>query len=208
MSRNYLFLLLLAAPAAFADLSANVGWQSQYIYRGIPQSDSSAQGGADFESSGFYVGTWAADVDMGAEVDLYGGYNFDVSDFTFGIGATGYYYTDDFDDTYQEINLSAGYKFVTLDYAIGEYDNFDGPTLDYGFYSATFSYEGFSAIIGGFSDDFDGDYYSLSYDFTVSEVDLSLAWIYSDDKILGNSSGESNVVFSVSKSFDLNNLIK
>ncbi len=205
MSRNSFFLLLLVAPAALADVSGNIGWQSQYIFRGIPQSNSSAQGGLDFESSGFYLGTWAADVGMGAEVDVYGGYGWQVSDFTFGIGGTGYYYTDDFDDTYEEVNLSAGYKIVTLDYAIGTYDNFGGPSLDYNFYSATFSHDsGISAVIGGFSGDFDGDYYSVAYDFAVSEVDLSLAWIYSEDKLLGQGSGESNFVFSVSKSFDLN----
>ena len=31
--------------------------------------------------------------------------------------------TGDFDETYQEINLSAGYGIATLDVAIGEYDS-------------------------------------------------------------------------------------
>ena len=208
MSRNYLFLLLLATPAAFADLSANIGWQSQYIFRGVPQSTSSAQGGLDFESSGFYLGTWAADVGTGAEVDLYAGYGFEVSDFSFGIGGTGYYYTDDFDDTYEEINLSAGYSFATIDYAVGTYDNFNGPTVDYSFYSLTLAHDsGFSAVLGGFGKDAEGEYYSVAYDFSLSEVDMSVAWIYSDDMLSGVGAAESNIVFSVSKSFDLNSLI-
>ena len=37
---------------------------SDYVFRGIPQSSSSAYGGVDFESGGFYLGTWFADLDQ------------------------------------------------------------------------------------------------------------------------------------------------
>ena len=127
---------------ASADFSANLGFASDYYFRGIFQTNSSANGGVDFESGGFYAGVWAADVggDIagdGLEVDGYFGYGFDVGEVSLGIGFTGYYYTGDFDDTYQEINLSAGYGWLTVDAAIGKYDAADGPSLDYQFYSAT-----------------------------------------------------------------------
>ena len=70
--------------------------------------------------SGFYVGTWAADVGDGLEVDGYFGYGGEVGDFSYSVGYTGYFYTGDFDDTYQEINLGAGFGIVTLDVAVGE----------------------------------------------------------------------------------------
>ena len=81
------------ATPALADLSANVGFASEYYYRGIKQKESSASAGLDFETGGFYVGTWAADVGDGLEVDLYGGYNLELGEFTLGAGVTGYYYT-------------------------------------------------------------------------------------------------------------------
>ena len=111
------FSLLLAGATANAGWSGNIGWQSDYYFRGIFQKSSSAQGGIDFEHNGFYVGTWAADVGGGStgdglEIDYYVGYGGEAGDFSYGIGYTGYTYTGDFDDTYQEINLSAGFSFV------------------------------------------------------------------------------------------------
>ena len=114
--------LLVAGPAS-ADWSANLGWASEYHYCGIFQASSSASGGLDFARGGFYAGTWAADVGDGLEVDGYFGYGREIGDFTYGVGFTGYYYTGDFDDTYQEINLTAGYGLLTLDVAVGEYEN-------------------------------------------------------------------------------------
>ena len=65
--------------AAAKNFSANIGYNSEYIYRGIPQNSSSAFAGLDWASSGFNVGAWSADVGDGLEVDLYGGYGFEES---------------------------------------------------------------------------------------------------------------------------------
>jgi uncharacterized protein (TIGR02001 family) len=203
-----LTLATVSAPAMAVDLSANIGYNSQYIFRGIPQSTSSAMGGLDLEAGGFYLGTWGADVGDGLEIDYYGGYGFEVGEFNFGVGGTIYTYTDDFDDTYMEINLSAGWKFLTFDAAIGEYDNFGGPTLNYQFYSVTAEYEGFYGRVGMFADDFDGNYYEAGYGgtLTVQETDwfdYAFAVIYSDSTLLGGDS-DTNFVFTLSKTFDLN----
>ena len=79
--------LLLATGVANAGWSANVGWASDYYFRGILQSPTSPSGGVDYESdTGFYVGTWAADVYDGLEVDGYFGYGGEAGDFSYGIG--------------------------------------------------------------------------------------------------------------------------
>lgn len=204
-----LVIAMAATPSsAFAvDLSANIGYSSEYIYRGIPQKSSSAFGGFDLETGGFYAGTWGADVGDGIEIDYYGGYGFEVGDFNFGVGGTVYTYTGDFDDTYKEVNLSAGWKWLTFDAAIGEYDNFGGPTLDYSFFSLTAEYNGLYGTVGTFEDDFEGEYYEAGYGDTLSvqETDLfdySFAVIYSDSTLLGGSS-DTNMTLTLSKSFDL-----
>ena len=97
--------LLVASGAANADWSANVGYASEYYYRGFFQKESSA---------------WAADVGDGLEVDGYFGYGTEVGEVALSIGFTGYYYTGDFDDTYEEINLGAGFGGLSLDVAIGD----------------------------------------------------------------------------------------
>ena len=194
--------LTLLASTAQADLSANLGYASEYHYRGILQKNSSASGGLDYEQGGFYVGTWAADVGDGLEVDGYFGYGTDVGDVSLSVGFTGYYYTGDFDDTYQEINLGAGFGLLSLDVAIGEYDNFTGPTLDYSYYALSIEKDGFSATLGSFAQDFDGDYLQLGYDTTISEIDFGVALIFANDDLVGDK--EESLIFTVGKSFDLN----
>lgn len=196
----------LSAPAFAVDLSANIGYNSEYIFRGIPQKSSSAMGGLDLESGGFYLGTWAADVGDGLEIDYYGGYGFEVGAFNFGVGGTYYSYTGDFDDTYKEVNLSAGWSILTFDAAIGTYENFAGPDLDYEYYSLTAEYNGFFGRVATFENDFDGTYYEAGYGntLTIEETDLldyAITLIYSDSTLLGGES-DTNLVFTLAKTFD------
>ena len=198
---SFITSLILAAGLAQAEWSANAGFASEYYYRGILQESSSPSGGLDFESGGFYAGTWAADVGDGLEVDGYFGYTTDVGSVSLGVGFTGYYYTGDFDDTYQEINLGAGFGLFSFDVAIGEYDNFDGPTLDYAFYSITAEKNGFYGKIGGFARDFEGEYFEVGYGTTLAELDLGVSLIFSNSDLVGES--DEAIVFTLGKSFDL-----
>ena len=200
-----LFIVLHAQKAGAVDFSANIGFSSEYIYRGIPQKSSSASGGLDLAAGGFYAGAWGADVGDGIEIDYYGGYGFEVGDFNFSVGGTLYTYTSDFDDTYTEINLGAGWKFLSFDAAIGEYDNFAGPTLNYQFYSVTASHNNFYGKVGAFKNDFDGSYYEACYGNTLSvqETDLfdyAFAVVYSDSTLLGGES-DTNLTLTLTKAF-------
>ena len=209
-------LCAVAGGAQAAEVTANIGYMSEYIFRGISQSDSSAMGGLDLKANGFYVGTWAADVGQGLEVDGYLGYNGSLGDLNFGVGGTYYTYTDDFDDDYQEINLSLGYKIFSISAAIGEYDNFDGPTgdggegsLDYTYIAPRVDYKGFYGLVGLFSQDFDTTYYELGYgsQFEPIGLDYKVSLIYTDDTSIkdfeDSDSGETSFVFSISKTFGL-----
>ena len=196
-----LVTLLTATSVANADWSANLGFASEYYYRGIFQESASANGGIDFATGGFYVGTWAADVGDGLEVDGYFGYGFDLGEVDLTVGFTGYYYTGDFDDTYQELNLGAEFGLLTLAVAIGEYGNFDGPTQNYTFYSLTLEKNGFYGKFGGFAQDFEGEYFEAGYGTTVAEIDLALSLIVSNEKLVGAS--DEAIVLTLSKSFGL-----
>ena len=193
--------LLLASGVAQAEWSANAGFASEYYYRGIFQAPNSVSAGLDFESSGFYAGTWAADVKDGLEVDGYFGYGSEIGDLGYSIGYTGYFYTGDFDDTYQELNFGTSYGLVSVDVALGQYDNFDGPTLDYTFYSLTIEKEGFYGKYAGFSQDFAGEYFEAGFSTTIADVDIGIAAIFANKELVGTS--DESLVLSVSKSFDL-----
>jgi uncharacterized protein (TIGR02001 family) len=208
MTRSKYLLAVLglaASQAAVAgDFSANAGMMSDYIFRGIKQSDASAFAGLDYEhESGFYAGTWGADVGQGIEYDLYVGFAGAIGDFSYGVGYTGYFYTDDFDDTYQEINLTAGYSLFSVEYSFGTYDNLDGPELDYGFLAGTVEYEGFYATYGTFSQDFDGSYGEVGYGTEVSGFDIGVAAVMSDSDLSATGSSETSLVFTIGKTFDL-----
>lgn len=88
-------------------LTGNMGIYSQYIFRGLTQTDKkpALQGGFDYShSSGFYLGTWMSNVswlrDFGAytgggslEADFYGGYKGTITgDLGFDVGLLQYYY--------------------------------------------------------------------------------------------------------------------
>ena len=200
----------LSSQAVHAEgVSYNIGFASEYYYRGILQKDSVASAGADYENSGFYIGTWAADVGDGMEIDGYFGYGIETeAGFSASLGFTGYYYTGEFDDTYEEINLNLGYGLFSLEYSVGEYDNFDGPELDYDFLAGTFALEnGLYATYGTFGDDFDGDYVELGWGTTISEIDFGVAVILSSDELSdqldsdGDDTESEAIVFTIGKSF-------
>ena len=203
---SLLTALLVTGGTAQADWSANLGVASDYYFRGIFQGALSPSAGVDYESGGFFAGVWAADVggDIagdGLEIDGFFGYGFDLGEVSLSTGFTGYYYSGDFDDTYQEINLSAAYGIATIDAAIGEYENFGGPTLDYQFYSLTLEHNGFWGQYGTFQDAFSGNYVQFGYEFAVAEIDVGVSVLLTDDNAVGKE--EQALILTIGKSFDL-----
>jgi uncharacterized protein (TIGR02001 family) len=132
-----------AAPASPHTLTGNVGLYSQYIFRGLTQTNGepAIQGGFDYaHSSGLYAGTWASNIswlrDGGSyraggsgEFDFYGGYKgtFGKSDFTYDLGALYYWYPGDVAPTFfkadtLEVYGALGWKWITgkFSYAVSK----------------------------------------------------------------------------------------
>jgi uncharacterized protein (TIGR02001 family) len=119
-----------AAPASDLTVAYNVGLYSQYIFRGLTQTNNkpALQGGVDLtHSSGLYLGAWGSNISWltdgtGAgetkyyksggslELDIYGGYRY-----TFGsglgidIGALQYYYPGTRDRAFPKANTTEIY---------------------------------------------------------------------------------------------------
>lgn len=202
--------LSLLSFTATGKVSTNLGYASEYYYRGVYQAESSASAGVDYEQGSFSAGLWGADVGDGLEYDIYGSYNLELSeDFSTSIGFTNYYYTGEFDDTYKEINLGLSYKFVSLDYAKGSWDGGDSTNDDYDYLAVTLSYNDFYFKYGTFGDEFDGDYVELGCNGSSEVFDYSVALILSSNELSdqldasGAPTESEALVFSISKSFDL-----
>ena len=92
------------AQVATADVSYNVGYVSEYYFRGILQKSSSASAGIDYEENGFYIGAWGADVGDGIEYDIYLGYGIETeAGFSASLGYTTYQYTGDTSVSYTHL---------------------------------------------------------------------------------------------------------
>ena len=197
----------LGASAQEAEVSANAGWVSQYFYRGILQKTSSASAGVDVGIGPVGIGAWAADVGDGAEVDLYGSLGVDVGEGSLSVGGTAYLYTGQFDDTYLEANLGAGYGPLSVEFSIGQYENFGAGTQDYFFVGVTAEHEGFFATVGGFGNDFEGNHGEVGYGFSAAELDWTISGIVNDSDLSGLADGDGDptsgvtLVFGVSKGF-------
>lgn len=116
-------------PASPHSFSANIGLFSQYIFRGLKQTngDPALQGGVDYShASGFYLGTWASNISWlkenatqangntiglygsggSLEWDFYGGYKWNLSDdLTLDLGTLYYWYPGDISAAYRNLYL-------------------------------------------------------------------------------------------------------
>jgi uncharacterized protein (TIGR02001 family) len=95
-------------PASPHTITGNLGLFSQYVFRGLTQTDKepALQGGMDYaHTSGFYVGTWGSNVSVlrdsglyssggSLELDIYGGFKGSIgkSDFGYDVGLLYYWY--------------------------------------------------------------------------------------------------------------------
>ena len=225
MRENILSIFLTSVfmiPTAFSSESAvaeeggaisyNIGYMSEYWYRGVHQSDSAVSFGADYEVGGFYLGTWWADVDTGLEHDYYGGYAFSAMGMDMYAGFTGYYYTDNFDSDYEEFNFGVAMGPIAIDFADGNYDGSSVTDTGYTFTSVALDL----AMVGlpmtltagywGGDSSLKGNVYTLDYGTTVSGVDVGLQIGRNDDDITAGSRGASSkdttfAVFSLGYSF-------
>ena len=102
-----------AKPEPDWTFTSNIGLYSQYVFRGITQTDEkpAVQGGFDLgHKSGFYVGTWASNVSWisdlvpppsslsaSMEWDFYGGYKGSLpADFGYDLGVLYYWYPGEY----------------------------------------------------------------------------------------------------------------
>jgi len=189
-------------------LSANAGVVSQYFFRGIAQTTTaSASAGLDYEKGGFAVGTWAADVQDGIEIDFYASYGIETSSgISLSAGFTSYQYTGDFDSAYNELNFNAGYKVLSLSYSVGTHEEDKGLGIDesdYDFLSVTATGEsGIYATYGTWGKDSDGDYIEIGYGTSISGFDLGISLISNSKELdVESGKGEESLVFSIGTSF-------
>jgi uncharacterized protein (TIGR02001 family) len=222
---------LFAASSAMAwesadgahSTSASVALGTDYMWRGYSQTENEAAISGSFDyahSSGFYLGTWASNVDFNddasAEIDVYAGFGSDIGDtgFSYDVGFLRYIYDGENYD-WNEYYASLSYSYFSLGiaysndvYASDEDGIYYSLGFDYtlpmdiGLSAGVGYYDYDTAVYGAGSPDSAVDYHiGLSKEFAGFGWDLTYYDTDSDAETLyGNDATDSRLVFTISKS--------
>lgn len=170
---------VLSSGVAAADVTANAGVFSNYIWRGVTQTDDSAagQGGIDYShESGAYAGVWTSTIDGGQEVDLYVGFAGELDKFGYDLGAITYQYPQSTSGNFTEITASGSYTFdyitgkAGVAYTVDSANGNSGGAFDTGdiYYSGSVDYPVGETTVSVF-----GGHYSFDNDSKSNDLDYS-----------------------------------
>jgi uncharacterized protein (TIGR02001 family) len=232
MRKLTLAAALCAASCTFsahAGVEANIGLFSDYVFRGVSQTDEdpAPQAGIDWSGdSGWYVGAWASDVDFGEsndfELDIYGGYSADLGDsgWSYDVQFLYYFYpeSDNVED-FPEVSLGLSYDWFSSsvaytwdNYGLGEdalYFNLGGAfelSDSYGVH-ASIGYYDFDEPANDFFVGAPSNYIDWNVGVSATWVGFDFGLDYhdtdSDGEVLFGDIADSRVVFSISRTFTL-----
>ena len=195
--KKILLLMCLASLPSYAAVSANVSFATDYIWRGMTQSDGPAiSGGFDYETDGgFYAGIWGSNVNFndgaGSELDYYFGYGFEVGGIGVDLGYVAFDYPKNKTDLdFEEVVIGLSMGDFGFTYALGQDGAPDYNEISYGIGPVGIAYGSYDNM---------GENLLISYGFSCGTYDCGIAFSdFSDD---GYGGDEDALVFSMSASF-------
>jgi uncharacterized protein (TIGR02001 family) len=142
-------------PQERCKFSANIGLATEYVFRGISQTQEgpAVQGGFDATCGMFYAGVWASNLDWGAnegsnianiEMDWYGGVKFNTGRIAWDLGVIYYTYPNGADigvSATGDFPVSAEFNYVELKVGASAEIWKDGTLGVTGFFSPDYQYE-------------------------------------------------------------------
>lgn len=201
------------------EFSTNVALSTNYIYRGITQTDDGPafSGGFDYAVDIFYIGTWASNVEWDGtslEIDYYAGLTPSAGAFDFDIGILYYAYPDspdmpeqDFYEFYGGVSttlyedIEVGLKFSYSPDFYGETGEAYYPEFNVGF--SFLEDWSLSAHIGQqlFEDDAIDEYidWNIGVTYAAEWFDITVGYYDTTDRLGGDE--DDAVVLTISKSF-------
>lgn len=156
---------------AAAEVSATLEIASQYIFRGLVEETGNAQvsGSLDYEhDSGVYVGVWSGSIDSGVEMNYYAGFAGEIEDFSYDIGLLHYRFPGADQQGVEEFLTEAYLELGYMGLGFGAYIGVDkvGTSRSKGddnkdnYFTLSYEYEQFGALVGYFDADDKADEYS------------------------------------------------
>ena len=208
-----------AAPASAWSQSANLAFTSDYIWRGLSQSNShtAVQGGFDVaHTSGLSAGVWASNVyntEATLEVDLYANYGFKVAGIDASVGYIAYVYEAESALNFQEINVAATIAGITFKVSkeISNGNNAGQGFSDHGYYNEINYTYSIPAVKGldlglhyGWADrDFSdaSEDYSIALSYPVAGFVATVSYSNTPGSYVGNVLADSTTAVTLKKTF-------
>jgi uncharacterized protein (TIGR02001 family) len=220
----------IAVAGDAGDISANVSMTTDYIWRGVSQTNEkpAIQGGFDYshditDSLSWFLGTWGSNVDPtffggthspSMELDTYTGLSGKSGDFTYTGSWLRYNYPGGSSNSTTEWKIGGGWKSFGVNYYVSK--DWFGTSDDSERIEGTFAYDlpyeiSFSAALGnnygsGTEDFFNNSYVDWKLGLSKKWVGVDWGVAYTDTDIKKKDCGNSDLcdghfVASLSKSF-------
>lgn len=183
-------------------VTANVSLATDYVWRGVSQTDQAPaiQGGFDWSNeSGFYIGTWGSNVDFSdsssLELDVYAGWETELSSgLGLDFGLIQYTYHDDGSDS-DFTELYAGLSYSNFSGAVSR--DFDNKTtyLEVGYDTTIGQDIGLGLHVGKYTSDYTD--YSVTFSKSYAGLDFGLGYY---DTNVDSYLTDGRFVLSVGKS--------
>lgn len=145
----------IQTASADVSFSGNVALATDYIFRGISQTDGgpAISGGFDLElSSGFYAGIWGSNLDFGTDTDI---------EIDYYAGFAG------------NINDNLGYDFTLLYYSYPSSDAASDGDFEFAEFYGALSYD-FGAVSTSVGVNYSNDFFGASGNATYLFIDLGV----------------------------------
>lgn len=193
------------------DVAFGITFTTQYVSRGIPQSDGVALQGYIEPSYGwFYLGVWASNVGptiastapATLEVDVYGGIRPTWGNLTVDLGYAHYFYNNGVGSA-GELYLKPSYAFTEMFTAGAQvYYNVNAGVFSYGELNAAIALPHDFAISGAVGTDFAGNMnWNAGAGWTFKDT------VTFDARVHGHSVWDTRIVGSVSVASTLNTIL-
>ena len=198
--------LVISSYASATTISANVALSSDYIWRGITQTngDMALSGGFDLEAgNGFYFGTWSSNAnlwDASLELDLYLGFAGEMAEnMTYDIGYISVMYPGNDAADFEEAYIAFNFYGLNILYSDGQNN---GPSYSEISYSVDAGPGAFNISYGEYEDT--GDNTLVGYDWGVGDFTIGFYYFdYEDDgaTAAGDAPDDDGAYVSISRSF-------
>lgn len=194
--------LILSSYASAVEISGNVALSSDYIWRGMTQTDGDValSGGFDLTTDmGFYAGTWASNQSLAAnasmELDVYLGFAGEMAEnMTYDVGYISIQYPGndaaDFEEAYIAFNIYG----LNILYSDGQDD---GPSYAELAYSLDVGPGTFNISYGEYEDN--GDNALVGYDWGIGGFDIG--FYYYDYQAEAAADDDDGAYISIGRSF-------